>query len=146
MYIQSRVARSDILKSFKIACYGTIFSSYLVITLVFAFMPVSSKVLEATGIYSNEKATFQVLKKDLIGVFRNVGLPVEDANGISVVTGYIRFNFGGVKLLCKAPFDPAIANAEARRKAVQDKRQDPALVAGDHCVPIQKGEVRKFRN
>ena len=144
-YLNIRAMHEGGTKAFKIAAYGTVFSSYLMMTLVFAFLPVSSMVLEVTGVYSNEESTFQILKDDLPGVLKKAGLSVEKGDGISTVKGFVRFNFGGVRLLCKTSFDPRDASLEARRAAARDKKPDPMLSAGQHCVPTQSSELRKFK-
>lgn len=128
----------------KVALAGTLLVAYFVIAFAVAVLPVGSIVLKAADVYSSDKFAFQILKDDLVGVLIKAGLPVENDKDMRVVSGYVRYNFGGMRLLCRDPFDPASASISAVRAARDAGKPDPGRIGGAHCVTIAAADLRKF--
>jgi hypothetical protein len=145
MYLGARTSSMGAYRPMKFAIGGVVFISYVVISGVAFFAPVSSTVLRLSGIYSNELRTFQVREPTLTSAFAAVGLNVTKKEDLTLVRAYLRYGFGGYKLLCAAPFNPAAVSQEAVKKARLDKKPDPGIVGGSHCAPAYPNEVREIR-
>lgn len=147
MYLGIRTASTSAYRAMKFAFGGAIFTSYIVISSIAFFAPISSTVLRLSGIYNNDLQTFQVREPTLTAAFSAVGLPITITNkpDLTLVQARLRYGFGGVKLLCKEKFDPAAISPDLRKKAHLEKKPDPGFIAGSHCVPTYANEVREIR-
>jgi hypothetical protein len=114
------------------------FLSFLILFVIWIFAPVSSLLLTGTAVYSNEIASFQVTNTDLFKLMKAGGLKVETKDDMSIVRAYVRYNFGGVELLCTTPYVPKSPGK------VPQAGTDPHP-AGAGCVRTQSSELRRFR-
>jgi hypothetical protein len=114
------------------------FISFMMMFAFFLFAPVSSFVLASTAVYSNELASFQVLNPDLFKLMKSTGLKTSDEDNLSVVQAYVRYNFGGVELLCASAYSPR------KSGELKEKGEDPHPPGLD-CVRTQSSELRRFR-
>lgn len=114
------------------------FISFMMMFFFFIFAPVSSFVLASTAVYSNEPASFQVLNPDLFKLMKATGLKTSVEDDLSVVQAYVRYNFGGVELLCASAYSP-------KKSGELKKKGEDLHPAGLDCVRTQSSEVRRFR-
>jgi len=122
---------------------------YIVGAIVWAVTPVSAYVLAASGVYSSHASVYQLRKPELAAAFRAAHMPVYAAHRSEVasvespafVGAFLRYNFGGAKLLCKFPFDPSVVTQSDIDYARQNEKPDPYLRAGNDCVPVKADEV-----
>jgi len=144
VYVVARRRHVDTRVPNKAALAGTLLVAYFVIAFALVMLPVGAIVLRAADVYSNDRFTFQILKDDLAGVMIKAGLPVENDKDMRVVSGYVRYHFGGIRLLCRDPFDPAGISVEAVRASREAGKPDPGRVGGAHCVKTETADLRKF--
>ena len=114
------------------------FISFIMLFAILLFAPVSSFLLTSTAVYSNDKATFQVLNSDLFKLIQAAGLEVDTKQSLSIVHAYVRYNFGGVELLCATPYFPKTSGNLA------EKGKELHL-EGMGCVRTQSSDLRRFR-
>jgi len=122
---------------------------YVVGGIILAVTPVSAYVLAASGIYSSHASVYQLRKSELVATFRaaHMSAYVVDMDGaasappIAFVGAFLRYNFGGTKLLCKFPFDPSVVTQSDIDYAHRNDKPDPYLRAGDNCVPVKTDDV-----
>jgi hypothetical protein len=114
------------------------FISFVMLFAILLFAPVSSFLLTSTAVYSNELASFQVLNPDLFKLMKSTGLQTSSEHDLSVVQAYVRYNFGGVELLCASAYSP-IKSGELKEKGAD------LHPAGLDCVRTQSSELRRFR-
>lgn len=144
VYVAARRRHANTRVPNKAALAGTLLVAYFVIAFALAVLPVGAIVLKAADVYSNDRFTFQILKEDLVGAMIKAGLPVENDKDMRIVSGYVRYHFGGMRLLCRDPFDPASVSAAAVRAAREAGKPDPGRVGGAHCVTTATADLRKF--
>ena len=124
--------------------------TYLVGDLVLMIAPVSAYVLAASGVYSQDAGVYQLRKPELAHAFRAAHMSVfstpKDAKVPEpqgqFVGAFMRYNFGGSKLLCKYPFDPSVLMQKAEiDKARHLKLYEPYLNPSDDCVPVKADDL-----
>jgi hypothetical protein len=145
MYMNVRVRTVGVYQPAKFALLGVFVMSYVVLGAAAMFVSVSTAVLRLAGVYSNELQTFEVLQPTLVSAAEAAGLSVTDEGKTTLLHGYVRYDFGGTRLLCRASFDPATISVEAVRAAHQNKVPDPGVVAGSGCVQASSTELRALR-
>ncbi len=145
MYLNARTWNPGLYRPLKLALLGGFFLSYIVFSSAAFFTPVSSTVLRLAGVYSNEPQTFQVLQPSLTAALVAAELPMREDKKIALVTGYVRYGFGGVRLLCRQPFDPALVSDDAIKAARKSNAPDPTVLAGTACVLASSKELRPLR-
>lgn len=145
MYLNARTWSVGIYRPFKLAMLGGFFLSYIVLAGAAFSIPVASTVLRIAGVYSNEKQTYEVSQPNVVNVLSAAGMPVVRDKGVTSVTAYLRYGFGGTRLLCRSEFSPAALTDEAIKAALEKKQPDPRGVAGSGCVSVSTTEVRLFR-
>ncbi|HEX7908262.1 MAG TPA: hypothetical protein VF534_09270 [Paraburkholderia sp.] len=145
MYLNARTWNPGIYRPIKLALLGSFFSCYIVITGAALFLPISATILRLAGVYSNEQQTFEVLQPNLAPALSAVGLSVSQDEKLTLVSGYVRYDFGGTRLLCRKPFDLASVSDGAVKAARKKKAPDPGIVAGSGCVQASSSELRPMR-
>lgn len=123
--------------------------AYLVSELVLVVAPISAYVLAASGVYSLHSSVYQLRKPELAAAFKAAHMPVFGAlkgtksseTSALFVGAFLRYNFGGSKLLCKYPFDPSGVTQREIEYARELQQPDPYLKAGKDCVPVKTDEV-----
>jgi hypothetical protein len=145
MYLNARTWRTGIFRPLKLGLLGAFLLSYIVLACAAFFVPISSAVLQLANVYSNELQTFQIIQPNLVGVFSEAGLSVHQDEKMVYVSAYVRYGFGGTRLLCRAQFRPETISDDAIKVARKNKLPDPGVVAGSGCVPTSAGEVRPFK-
>lgn len=108
-------------------------------------LPISPTILRLAGVYSNEQQTFEVLQPNLAGALSAAGLSVRQDEKLILVSGYVRYDFGGTRLLCSKPFDPVSVSDDAIKVARNKKAPDPGIAAGSGCVQTLSTELRPLR-
>jgi len=86
----------------------------VVIAIALNFGPVTSVVLALAGVNDSRVHVYQVLRPELAFSMRVAHLPVVDVRGtagagkppVSFVGGYLRYSYGGIKLLCLHKCNP----------------------------------------
>lgn len=144
MYMNARTWKVGVYQPAKLALLGAFFLSYIVLAGAMMFLSVSTTVLRLAGIYSNEMQTFEVLQPTLGGAANAAGLSVTDDGKLTLLRGYVRYDFGGTRLLCRTPFDPAMVTIDAIRFARKHKMPDPGRLAGAGCVQASSMELRSL--
>jgi hypothetical protein len=145
MYLNARTWNVGVYRPLKLGLLGAFFISYFVLAIAAFSMPVSATVLRLAGIYSNESQTFAVLQPSLADASTTVGLTVRQVRNTTVVDAYVRYGFGGIRLLCRSPFDPLAVSDEAIKNAKRKRVQDPTIMQGSGCVQASQGELRPLR-
>lgn len=137
-------------KTVAITLGATIGVTYIVGYLVLMVAPVSAYVLAASGVYSQDAGVYQLRKPELAYTFRAAHMLVfsttKDVKSLEAqgqfVGAFLRYNFGGFKLLCKYPFNPSLPMQKSEiDKARQLKLYDPYLNPSDDCVPIKADDL-----
>jgi hypothetical protein len=121
--------------------------------MLLSFVPTSSVVLTATGIYDKDFRLFEVQMPDVVYAMGAVGIPFYDTHGIPkpgespirFAAAYVRYNFGGVKLLCGDGFDMASVTQDEINAAHRGGRSDPYRLAGNGCVPVKSDDLIPIR-
>ena len=144
IYLLALVKRRSKQDAIKGALVGMLTLTFIMMMIVLFALPVGSIVLASADVYSNDKFTYQILNEDLAGVMVKAGLPVDNDHDLRTVRGFVRYNFGGVRLLCRDPFDPSSANSSAVSEALDGGKPDPGRIGGAHCVPTATADLRKF--
>ncbi|WP_322103931.1 hypothetical protein [Paraburkholderia sp. J41] len=144
MYMNARTWKVGVYQPTKLALLGVFFLSYVVLAGAAMFLPVSTTVLRLAGVYSNEMQTFEVLQPTLVGAANAAGLSVNDDGKLTLLRGYVRYDFGGTRLLCSKPFDPATVTIDAIKFARRHKLPDPGVLAGAGCVQASSTELRSL--
>ncbi|MGC7405382.1 hypothetical protein ACPWR0_07490 [Pandoraea pneumonica] len=145
MYVNARTWRVGVYQPVKLALLGAFFLTYVVLIGAAMFVPVSSTVLRLAGVYSNEPQTFVILQPSLADAARTAGLSVVGDGKLLLLRGYVRYDFGGTRLLCNTPFDPKKVSVAAIRQARDEKAPDPGVLAGAGCVQSSTSELRALR-
>ena len=157
VYLNLRTTTIDRGRAIKGAVIAGFVMSYVILMAIAFFSPVSSKVLSFAGIYSNELRTFQVRELSLASSLKTVGFTLQAADEkalapdaqktaeLPFVKGYVRYGFGGIKLLCTTAFDPAGATSELVKKARNENRPDPGTIGGQGCVSATNTELREVK-
>jgi hypothetical protein len=145
MYLNARTWNVGVYRPLKLGLLGVFFISYLVLAIAAFSLPVSATVLRLAGIYSNEIQTFAVLQPSLADASTTVGLTVRQVRNTTLVDAYVRYGFGGIRLLCRRPLDPLAVSEEAIKDAKRKKAQDPTMIQGAGCVQASPGELRPLR-
>lgn len=146
IYLNARTSITESYRPIKFAIVGAFISSYTVIMVIAFFVPISFKVLELSGIYNNDLRTYQVRESKLMPVLSRIGLITPtNTPDLTLVRAYLRYGFGGYKLLCRDRFDPDTLSQESIKKAEVDKKPDPGFTAGNHCAPVHSGEIREIK-
>lgn len=142
MYMNARTWNVGVYQPAKFALLGAFFLSYVVLAGAAMLLPISTTVLRLGGIYSNELQTFEVLQPTLASAANAAGVSVNNDGKMTLVTGYVRYDFGGTLLLCKNPLDPTMISIDAIKSARHRKELDPGIVAGSGCVQASSTELR----
>lgn len=157
VYLNFRTTTTDRKSATKGAVITGFGMSYVILMAAAFFAPVSSKVLGFAGIYSNELRTFQVREPSLSSSLKTAGFTLQTSSEKSVsldpqrpaeltfVDAYVRYGFGGIKLLCTKPFDPATATAELVKEARKANKPDPGMLGGKGCTSATNAEVREVK-
>jgi hypothetical protein len=145
MYLNARTWNVGVYRPLKLGLLGAFFSSYVVLAIAAFSLPVSTTVLRLAGIYSNEIQTFAVLQQSLADASTTVGLTVRQVHNTTLVDAYVRYGFGGIRLLCRSPLNPLAVSEEAIKDAKRKKAQDPTIIQGSGCVEASPGELRPLR-
>ncbi|KGW65317.1 hypothetical protein [Burkholderia pseudomallei] len=145
MYLNARTWRPGFYQPLKLASLGAFLLSYIVVSGAALFVPVSSTVMRLAGIYSNEQQSFQILQPSLTAALDAAGVPTHKGKKTNIATGYVRYGFGGIRLLCRQPFDPSLVSADAIKLAQKNKTPDPTMLAGSGCVQAMSSELRPLR-
>jgi predicted RNase H-like HicB family nuclease len=143
IYLNMRTSSTSIYRPAKFAVGSIFFIFYVVAMGIAVVAPVSSTVLRFSGIYNNEPRTYQVREPSLAPAFEAVGFKLDKSPELTLVHAYLRYGFGGYKLLCADSFDPSSISVEAIKKARAENKPDPGIVAGSHCVSVSLNEVRE---
>lgn len=145
IYLDTRTWSVGVYQPLKLASLGAFFLSYVVLMIAAFSTPVSLTVLRLAGVYSNEPQTFQIIQPNLIGVLGAAGLEVRQEEKFAFVGAYVRYAFGGMRLLCKEKYE--MAPIEALSEDAEDRKNNAILgaIAGSHCVSVGQGEVRPFK-
>lgn len=117
------------------------------------FGPVTSAVLALAGVYDSRPHVYQVLRPELSFAMRAAHLPVNEVRGtggpgrqpVSFVGAYLRYNFGGVKLLCLERYNPDLVTQIDVDAASKVGKRDPRLSAGDWCLPVKSDDLKPVR-
>ncbi|WP_121316171.1 hypothetical protein [Paraburkholderia sp. RAU2J] len=145
MYLNARTWRPGFYQPLKLASLGFFLLSNIVVSGAALFVPVSSTVMRLAGIYSNEPQSFQILQPSLTAALDAAGVPIQKGEQSNIVTGYVRYDFGGIRLLCRRPFDAALVSGDAIKLARKNKAPDPTVLAGSGCVQATPSELRPLR-
>jgi hypothetical protein len=145
MYLNARTWRSGFYQPLKLASLGAFLLSYIVVSGAAFFLPVSPTVMRLAGIYSNERQSFQILQPSLTAALDAAGVSIQKREQINIATGYVRYGFGGIRLLCRQPFDPSLVSVDAIKLARRNKAPDPTILAGSGCVQAMSSELRPLR-
>lgn len=145
MYLMGRTRHAGDGEPLKMAFYGSAFVAYVVFAMAAFFAPMTNIILQGVGIMSRTPMTFQILDKELIPVFREAGLLVQQTETLDMVTAHLRYGFAGTKLLCKNDYDPLKSTRKAIQEARERKTLHPDLVGGLQCVPVPSDDLREFK-
>ncbi|BEV14267.1 hypothetical protein HBDW_10550 [Herbaspirillum sp. DW155] len=157
VYLNLRTITTDRKSATKGAVIAGFGMSYVILMAAAFFAPVSSKVLGFSGIYSNELWTFQVREPSLSSALKTAGFTLQTSSEkdvsldpqrpseLTFVEAYVRYGFGGIKLLCTKPFDPATATAELVKEARKANKPDPGMLGGQGCTSATNAEVREVK-
>jgi hypothetical protein len=145
MYLNACTWRPGFYQPLKLALLGGGLLSYIVVSGAAVFVPVSSTVMRLAGIYSNEPQSFQILQPSLTAALDAAGVPIQKGEQANIVTGYVRYDFGGIRLVCRQPFDAALVSVDAIKLARKKKSPDPTVLAGSSCVQATSSELRPLR-
>jgi hypothetical protein len=136
--ITSSTAPAALVRPVKPTLVAAGFISFMMLFAFFMFAPVSSILLTSIAVSSNEPASFQVLNPDLFKLMKATGLETSTEHDLFVVQAYVRYNFGGVELLCGSAYTPK------KPGELKEKGED-LHPAGLDCVRAQSSELRRFR-
>lgn len=145
MYLHARTRGVGNHRAMKYGLFGGFLTAYAVLTGVSLFVPVASTVLRIAGVYSNERQNYQLREPKLAGELSAVGLPVKLENGVASVSAYLRYGFGGSRLLCRDKLLPSALDDSAIQEALRKKQPDPRAEAGSGCVVVASSELRPFK-
>ncbi|WP_186258228.1 hypothetical protein [Burkholderia gladioli] len=145
MYLNARTSRSGFYQPLKLASLGAFLLSYIVVSGAALFLPVSPTVMRLAGIYSNERQSFQILQPSLVAALDAAGVSIQKREQTNIATGYVRYGFGGIRLLCRQPFNPSLVSVDAIKSAKKNKAPDPTILAGSGCVQAMISELRPLR-
>ena len=81
-----------------------------------------------------EQPTSQAMARRLLPCLCNI-----------LICMYVRYDFGGTRLLCSKAFDPATVSVGAVKAARNHKAPDPRFIAGSGCVQTSSAELRSLR-
>lgn len=142
VYLNMRTSHTGNQRPLKMAFGAVFFVSYVILSAAAFLPPVRSNFLKGAGVYSDSLTSFQVVNKELEFALTAAGMKVTPVDESRTVEAYVRYRFGGVKLLCRDSFDPAAAVPEVESKA--GKPTVTKIVAGMGCVPTTAGDVREY--
>ncbi|KQR79734.1 hypothetical protein ASG35_07620 [Burkholderia sp. Leaf177] len=145
MYMNARTWKVGAYQPTKFALLGTLLLSYVVLAGALTFLPVSTTVLRLAGVYSNEMQTFEVLQPNLVSAANAAGLSLNDDGKLTLLRAYVRYDFGGTRLLCNKSFHAETVTNEAIKFARERKMPDPGIIAGAGCVQASTTELRSLR-
>lgn len=103
-------------------------------------LPVDFLSLGAISVYSLSKRTYQLTKPDAKAIYTKAGFPIEEGNGVTF-SGYERYRFGDILLLCTAPYDP-MKTSDAAQKV--NSRASDASGPRHGCILARSDEVRRI--
>lgn len=133
-YIHSRAHRTARDSAIKVAAISAIvipyFWLYLAPSIVDSIIFAS---LRKIGVFEEQATSFFALKPEIQILFEKNGFPAEKAKG--TFTGFTRFNFGDVRLLCTEAYRPL-----HHRKTDLDQAQND--LPGGLCVVVHRHEIR----
>jgi hypothetical protein len=145
MYLKARTWRPGFYQPLKLALLGGFLLSYIVMSSAAIFVPVSSTVMRLAGIYGNEPQSFQILQPSLMAALGAADVPIHKGEQTNIVTAHVRYDFGGIRLLCRQPFNAALVSGDAIKLARKNKAPDPTVLAGSGCVQATSSELRPLR-
>lgn len=151
-YLAAKIAGLARGKTMLVALIGFVVSAYPALFLTFSLGPVVSTVLRAAGLYDDRPHVYQLLNTKLVPSIKAIHLPLYEVahagNGddpVLFVGAYVRFNFGGVKLLCRDDYDPDAFTRDQLAAARNAHKPDPRLVGGSWCLPVKSDDVKPIR-
>nr|WKF60896.1 hypothetical protein HUO10_005418 [Paraburkholderia busanensis] len=127
--------------------------SFLVVLLAAFFAPVKSVVLAAAGVNDVRVHVYQLLRPELAYGMRAAHLPVADVRGRSYgdkppaafVGAYLRYNLGGIKLLCRNPYKQATALRVNNGPNVSAGASEQSNTAGKWCFRAKSEDLAPVR-
>src|SRR5450830_802212 len=142
-YLSSRAKYSGHVRPLKAALVSGLFfvgaMSYYLLYLV----PVGLGMLEFAGVFSNERSEFQVVEPKLIPALQRTGFAVVTEGGLARVSGFARYSFGGVRLLCASSLKMDGVSPLNLVKSNSIAVLTPAT-AGAQCVKTGSAELRRM--
>lgn len=142
IYLLQRTRHTDkkVVWAPALVCVGMV---AMMILVAWTFLPqMHDTFLRYANIYRKEAVTFHVLDEDLVASLGLAGLPVATQGKTSTVKAYVRYQFGGVHLLCRDSVDAAAA-APKPKPAQQDPSAETR--SGRACVPASSDDLREVR-
>ena len=142
-YLAARARHAGHAVPIKAALIGVFLLTWCTFYCISYLLPVSLKLLQASAIYSDEAAHFQIVEDKLVPALKRGGLSVTAVDASSFVSGYVRYGFGNIRLLCRDPLEksPTPISLLPRNQAVVTSEMREA---GLHCVKTNLSELRKY--
>jgi len=170
IYLDSHASNQSMSKTMVNTIAAAAGVGYFVVSSALFFAPVGSATLHMAGVTELSRKVYQVLKPELVYAMRAVHLPVYEVKRnaksseppVFFVDAYLRFNFGGIKLLCATPYDPNLIAHQAALNAakmsttaagasstnavdtpnVNAGEAQLRLEAGNWCLPVKTEDLK----
>jgi len=152
-YIAARNNGRESRKVWISAGLGLGFVCYVAMALATFFSPFTSRVLYLSGIYDSRPHVYQLLNETLLPSVKAAAIPTSSTSmhvsgletNATFIGAYLRFNFGGIKLLCRTGYDPDQHVGAAKAATGRSEGRDARHAFGDWCLPVKAEEVRVLR-
>lgn len=142
-YLLARSKREGHIEPLKSAMLGVFFVTFVMLYGLAGFVPVSTKLLEEAGIFSDQKAYFQITGEQISPALKGAGFQVNALGDSEFVSGYARYSLGGVRLLCMDPLEQR-RDPFANPAPNDAQRHSARLIAGSHCLRTSLTDLRRF--
>lgn len=140
IYLKLRTVHSGNQRPLKVAFAGVFLVLYMLVSAL-AFVPnVRSNFLRGAGVYSNDQTSFQILNKDLSFALTRAGMSVTKDAEQKSVEAYVRYHFGGIKLLCRDPYEP-LSTAHPPAKPAKTAGRNVTAIG---CVRTVPDDLREY--
>lgn len=123
---------------------------YAAIATAMFFAPISRQSFELAGVSDTQPHVYLLQNESILPSIRAVGIPTSstkeffpDGKEAVFVGAYLQFNFGGVKLLCRSPYDAVDPAVSITADAQRDLGSRSNLGGG--CLPVRPDDVRVVR-
>lgn len=149
-------------RSIVAAFWASLGTAYLLIVATLNLAPASSIVLYTAGVYELRPHIYEVSKPDVVMSMYAAHVPAypvmqkKEKPASFFVQAYLRYNFGGVKLLCGQQYDPRAVEIYAAKLKEQGQSGSRTRIGNDAvievrwkggawCVPVESDEARRIR-